>query len=247
MWIVRLALRRPYTIAVAAILIFLFGTLSIKSMLVDIFPAIDIPVVAVIWSYPGLSAEEMEKRVVFMTERTISTSVGGVQRIDSHSIPGVGLLRIYFQPGSDIGAAIAQISASTQTILRILPPGMQPPVILQFNASNVPVIQLTMSSDSLPEEKIFDYSLNFIRMKLFTISGLAIPAPYGGKSRQINVDIDPPLLNAKGLSAYDVVSALQASNLIMPAGSARIGNLEYNVSLNSSPTAVKDFNQLPIR
>ena len=247
MWIVRLALRRPYTIAVAAILILLFGVVSMMTMLVDIFPAIDIPVVGVIWNYPGLSAEEMEKRVIFMTERTISTSVGGVQRIDSHSIPGVGLLRVYFQPGSDIGAAIAQISASTQTILRILPPGMQPPVILQFNASNVPVIQLTMSSDSLPEEKIFDYSMNFIRLKLFTIPGLAIPAPYGGKSRQINVDIDPPLLNAKGLSAYDVVSALQSSNLIMPAGSARIGNLEYNVTLNSSPTSVKDFNELPIR
>jgi multidrug efflux pump subunit AcrB len=247
MWIVRLALRRPYTIAVAAILIFLFGILSVKSMLVDIFPTIDIPVVGVIWSYPGLSAEEMEKRVVFMTERTLSTSVNGIQRIDSHSIPGVGLLRVYFQPGSDIGAAIAQISASAQTILRILPPGMQPPVILQFNASNVPVIQLTLSSESLPEEKIFDYSMNFIRIKLYTIPGLAIPAPYGGKSRQINVDIDPQLLNAKGLSAYDVVSALQASNLIMPAGSARIGNLEYNVILNSSPNAVKDFNALPVR
>jgi multidrug efflux pump subunit AcrB len=179
MWIVRLALRRPYTIAVAATLIFLFGILSMKTLLIDIFPTIDIPVIGVIWSYPGLSAEEMEKRVVFMTERTISTSVGGIQKIESNSIPGVGQLKIYFQPGSDIGAAIAQISASTQTILRILPPGMQPPVILQSNASNVPVIQLTLSSDSLPEEKIFDYSMNFVRLKLFTIPGLAIPAPYG--------------------------------------------------------------------
>jgi multidrug efflux pump subunit AcrB len=247
MWIVRLALRRPYSVAVMAILIFIVGILSIKSMLVDIFPVIDIPVVAVVWSYTGLPAEDMERRVVLIHERAMSTTVSGIEKIESESIPGIGLLRIYFQPGTDIGSAIAQIAAVSSTVLRILPPGITPPNVVQFNASNVPVIQLTLTSDTLPEEKIFDYALNFIRIKLFTIPGLSTPAPYGGKSRQINVDVDPPRLNSKGLSPQDVVNALQASNLILPAGTARIGNLEYNVVLNSSPYTVEQFNQLPIK
>src|SRR2546421_5879897 len=157
MWIVRLALRRPYTIAVMALLILVLGTLSLTRMIVDIFPAIDIPVVAVVWNYPGLSAEEMERRVVIISERGFSTTVNGIERIESQSIPGIGLLKIYFQPGTDIGAAIAQIGALSSTILRLAPPGMQPPPLVQFNASNVPVAQLTASSATLPEDRIFDY------------------------------------------------------------------------------------------
>jgi multidrug efflux pump subunit AcrB len=247
MWIVRLALRRPYTIAVGAILIFILGFMSIFAMQVDIFPVIDIPVVGVVWSYPGLSAEDMERRVVLITERAISTTVNGVSSIESQSIPGIGLLRIYFQQGTDIGASIAQMSAVSSTILRILPPGIQPPVILQFNASNLPVAQLTVASDSLPEQTLFDYGLNFLRVRLFTIPGLSIPAPYGGLSRQINVDVDPNALLSRGLSPQDVVNALQTSNLILPAGTARIGNLEYNVNLNSSPRKVEQFNDIPVR
>ena len=247
MWIVRLALRRPYTVAVMALLILVLGALSASRMIVDIFPVIDIPVVAVAWNYPGLSPEDMERRVVLISERAYSTTVNGISRIESQSIPGIGLLKIYFQPGTEIGAAISQISSVSNTLLRIAPPGMQPPVIVQFNASNVPVAQLTASSKTLPEENIFDYGLNFIRVRLFTIPGLSTPAPFGGKNRQIMIDIDPAALSSRGLSPADVVNALQSSNVIIPAGTARIGQLEYNVTLNSSPRAIDQFNQIPLR
>lgn len=247
MWIVKLALKRPYTIAVMAVLIFLMGVLSLKSMLVDIFPVIDIPVVGVVWNYPGLSAVDMERRVVLLSERAYSSTVNGISKIESQSVPGIGLLRIYFQPGADIGSAIAQITSVSSTALRSMPPGMTPPVVVQFNASNVPVAQLTAFSDSMPEEQIFDYGLNFIRIKLFTIAGLSVPAPYGGKGRQINIDIDPGILDAKGLSPNDIVNALQASNIILPAGTARIGGFEYNIALNSSPENLEEFRRIPVK
>src|SRR5580698_10047255 len=247
MWIVRFALKRPYTVAVTCMLIFLMGILSLRSMLVDIFPVINIPVVGVVWTYNGLSAEDMERRVVIISERAFSSTVNGISRIESQSIPGIGLLRIYFQPDTDIGSAIAQISAVSQTILRITPPGMTPPIVIQFNASNLPVVQMTLESETLPEEKIFDYALNFIRIKLFTIPGLSTPAPYGGKQRQINIDVAPEVLSSKGLSPADVVTALQASNVILPAGTARIGKFEYNVLLNASPSAVELFGQIPVK
>jgi multidrug efflux pump subunit AcrB len=244
--LVRLSLRRPYTSAIAAMLVLLLGALSITRMIVDIFPVIDIPVVLVVWNYPGLTTEDMERRVVFISERAYSTTVNGISRIESQSIPGTGILKVYFQPGTEIGGAIAQISSVNSSILRIAPPGMQPPAVIQFNASNVPVVQLTMSSKTLTEQQIYDYSLNFIRVKLFTIPGLSTPGPFGGKQRQINVDVDPALLAVKGFSLTDVVNALQASNVIVPAGTARIGDREYNVQLNSSPSAVDRFNELPI-
>lgn len=247
MWIVRLALRRPYSVAVMAFLILIMGILSIKSMNVDIFPVIDIPVVTEVWNYPGLSAAEMEKRVTLLSERGISTTVNGVERIESVSQPGTGILRVYFQKGSDIGAAIAQMSATAATTLRLMPPGMTPPTILQFNASNLPVAQITMKSKTLPEDKIFDYGLNFIRVRLFTVPGLATPAPFGGKTREIVVDVDPKSTNAKGLSTMDVVNALQTSNIILPAGTARMGTREYNIMMNSSPDLVSQFNDLPVK
>ncbi len=243
---VRLALRRPYTSAIAAMLIVLMGVMSVSRMIVDIFPTIDIPVVMVVWNYPGLTTEDMERRVVFITERAYSTTVNGIQRIESQSIPGVGMLKVYFQPGTEIGGAIAQITAVNNSILRGAPPGMQPPAVIQFNASNVPVVQATLSSKTLSEQQIFDYSLNFIRIKLFTIPGLSTPAPFGGKSRQIIVALDQDRMVAKGFSAVDVVNALQATNVIVPAGTARIGDREYNVQLNSSPSLVERFNQLPL-
>jgi multidrug efflux pump subunit AcrB len=244
--LVRLALRRPYTSAIAALLILLMGALSITRMIVDIFPVIDIPVVLVVWNYNGLTTEDMERRVVFISERAYSTTVNGISRIESQSIPSIGILKVYFQPGTDIGGAIAQITSVNNSILRGAPPGMQPPGVIQFNASNVPVVQMTLSSKTLTEQQIYDYSLNFIRIRLFTIPGLSTPGPFGGKSRQINVDLDQSRLQAKGFAPVDVVNALQASNVIVPAGTARLGEREYNVQLNSSPTAVERFNALPI-
>lgn len=247
MWIVRLALRRPYTIAVFALMLVLGGIFSLRGMLIDIFPVIDIPVVGVIWNYPGLSAQDIERRVTSYSERGITTTVNGISKIESTSTPGTGLMKIFFQQGSDIGAAIAQITSSVQTILRVMPPGMQPPMIVQLNASNVPVAQITVTGAGVPEEKLYDFGLNFIRLKLFTIPGLASPAPYGGKGRQINVEVRPETLAARGLSPYDVVAALQSQNIILPAGSARIGNFEYNMSLNSSPELLEELARIPIR
>jgi len=247
MWIVRLALRRPYTIAVMCLLIALGGFLSLKSMLVDIFPVIDIPVVGVVWNYPGLSAENMEKRVTLYSERGMTTTVDGISKIESTSIPGTGIVKVYFQPGTNIGSAIAQITAASNSIVRAMPPGMTPPAVIRANASSVPVAQLTIYSDTLPEEKLFDYGLNFIRLKLFTVPGLATPAPYGGKGRQINVDVNPVVLNAKGLSPTDVMNALTAQNIILPAGSARIGSFDYDVALNSSPELLDEFKKIPVK
>jgi multidrug efflux pump subunit AcrB len=244
--LVRVALRRPYTMAIAALLIMLMGALSVSRMLVDIFPTIDIPVVFVAWSYNGLSAEDMERRVVLISERSYSTTVNGIDRIESLSIPGTGILKIYFQPGSDIGGAIAQISAQSNAILRIAPPGMSPPNIIQFNASNVPVVQVTLESKTLPEQQLSDWANNFLRLRLFTIQGLSMPGAYGGKNRQIIVEVDSAKAATKGLSQMDVVNALGATNVIIPAGIARIGPKEYNVQLNSSPQLVSQFNDLPV-
>ncbi|MBI1751730.1 MAG: efflux RND transporter permease subunit [Acidobacteria bacterium] len=247
MWIVRLALRRPYTTAVMCLLVLMMGMLSIQRMAVDIFPSIDIPVVAVVWQYGGLSPEEMERRVVTISERAMSTTVNGIERIESQSIQGIGLLRVYFQPGTDIGAAIAQISAISGPILRIMPPGMTAPAVIQFNASNVPVVQLAARSDTLPEQQIVDYASNFIRIRLFTIPGLSTPLPYGGKQRQVSVDIDTAKLAARGLSPADVVNALSAENVITPAGSARMGSREIPVLTNSSPASIEEFRGLPLK
>ncbi len=233
MWIVRLALRRPYTVAVLCLLIFIFGWLSAKRMRVDIFPNIDIPVVIVVWNYPGLPAEDMERRVVVISERAYSSSVSGITRIDSQSILGLGLLKVYFEPDADIGGAIAQITGVSLTASRIMPPGITPPTIIRYNASNVPVAQLTVTSDTLSEQQLYDYGLNFIRLRLFTIPGLSTPAPFGGRFRQIMVDLDPVKVAAKGLSSQDVVQAVLQSNVLVPAGTAQIGKTEYDVTLNS--------------
>ena len=243
---VRLVLRRPYTAAIAALLIALLGVLSVTRMIVDIFPVIDIPVVLVVWFYPGLSATDMERRVIVISERAYSTTVNGISRIESQSIPGTGILKVYFQPGTDVGASIAQVNAVNSTIIHIAPPGMSPPTVIQYNAANVPVVQMTISSKTLPEQQLADYALNFIRIKLFTIPGLSSPAPFGGKTREIMIYVDPAKLSAKGLSAGSVLTALQNSNVIVPAGTARIGSHEYNVSLNSSPEAVEEFKNIPI-
>src|SRR5436190_9126441 len=244
--LVKLALRRPYTMAIAAMLIILMGFLSVTRMIVDIFPTIDIPVVYVAWSFNGLNAEDMERRVVLVSERAYSTTVNGIDHIESLSIPGQGILKIFFQPGTDIGGAIAQISAQSNAVLRIAPPGMQPPNIIQFNASNVPVVQVVLNSKTLPEQMLSDYANQFMRLRLFTIPGLSIPGAFGGKQRQIIVEVDPAAASSKGLSQMDVVNSLGFSNVIVPAGIARLGPKEYNIQLNSSPRVVDQFNALPV-
>ena len=244
--LVRVALRRPYTMAVAAMLIMLMGAISVTRMVVDIFPTIDIPVVYVAWSYNGLNAEDMERRVVLVAERAYSTTVNGIERIESLSIPGQGILKIYFQQGANVGAAIAQISAQSNAVLRIAPPGMQPPNIIQFNASNVPVVQVTLNSKTLAEQLLSDYANQFLRLRLFTIPGLSIPGAFGGKQRQIIVEVDTAKASSKGLSQMDVVNAMGTTNVIVPAGIARLGPNEYNIQLNSSPKIVDQFNYLPV-
>src|SRR5271155_5692674 len=247
MWIVRLALRRPLSVAVMALLMLVLGVLSFGLMNVDIFPSIDLPVVLVVWNYPGLSAFDVERRMVFISERAYSTTVNGIEHIESESINGIGLLKVYFQPGSDIGGAIAQINAVSETILSNLPRGIEPPQIISFNASNVPVAQLNIYSDTLSTARLFDYGLNFIRIQLFTIPGFSSPAPMGGVSRSVMVNLDPTLLYGNGLSAYDVGNALAAENVVIPSGTAKMGNYEDNIDINMSVPRVKDFNGLPVK
>ncbi len=230
-----------------ALLMLVLGVLSFGLMNVDIFPSIDLPVVLVVWNYPGLSAFDVERRMVFISERAYSTTVNGIEHIESESINGIGLLKVYFQPGTDIGGAIAQINAVSETILSNLPRGVEPPQIISFNASNVPVAQLNIFSDVLSTAKLFDYGLNFIRIQLFTIPGFSSPAPLGGVSRAVMVNLDPTALYANGLSAFDVGNALAANNVVIPSGTAKMGNYEYNVDLNMSVSKVSDFNQLPIK
>ena len=247
MWIVRLALRRPYTFTVMAILIVLMGIVTISRMATDIFPKIDIPVVSVIWSFPGVAPEEMEKRFVTVTERAMTTTVNDIEHIESQSYNGVSVIKVFFHEGAKVEAGVAQITSITQTLLRILPPGTTPPLILQYSASNVPILQLGLTSKTLSEQQLYDLGLNFIRTQLATVQGAQIPLPYGGKSRQVMVDIDPQKLFGKGLSPADVSNALNAQNVILPAGTQKIGDREYNVRLNSSPELLQALNDLPIK
>src|SRR3981081_1981441 len=222
MWIVRLALRRPYTFTVMAILIVLMGIVTITRMATDIFPKIDIPVVSVIWSFPGVAPEEMEKRVCTVFERAMTTTVNDIEHIESQSYNGIAIIHVYFQPNAQIEMGIAQITALSQTLLRALPPGMFPPSILKYDASSVPILQIGLQSKTLSEQQIFDYGQNFIRTQLAMIQGAAIPLPYGGKYRQIMVHLNPDALYAKQLSPADVSIALSLQNLILPAGTAKI-------------------------
>jgi len=247
MWIVRLALRRPYTFAVFALLILILGAYSIVTMPTDIFPNIDIPVVTVVWNYSGLSAQEMSTRIVFNSERGVTTTVSDVEHIESQSLNGVGLIKIFFQPHVDIGNAVAQVTAICQVQLRQLPPGTTPPFIIQYNASSVPILMLGLSGNGLDEQRLFDLGQNTIRTQLATIEGAQTPFPYGGKQRQIQVDIDPPALQAKGLSPADVVNAISTQNLVVPSGTMKIDRFEYAIETNSAPSVVEQLNNLPIR
>jgi multidrug efflux pump subunit AcrB len=247
MWIVRLALRRPYTFVVVSLLIAILGVTAILTMPVDIFPYIDIPVVSIVWSYNGLSPEEMEKRMVTIFERAMTTTVNDIEHIESQSYAGVSVTRVYFQPNAKVELALSQVTAIAQTLLRIFPPGSTPPSIIKYDASAVPVLQLALQSDSLAEQDLFDLGANFIRTQLATIQGASVPLPFGGKSRTVMVDLNPDALFAKQLSPADISTALGNQNLILPAGSAKIGDKDYQVKLNSSPRLVDEMNGMPVK
>ncbi len=245
--LVRIALSKPYTFVVMAILIALFGVLSWFRTPTDIFPNIGIPVISVVWTYNGLPPDDMSGRIVYYYERTLTAQVGEIRHIESQSLPGYGVVKIFFQPGVNIEAALAQVTAASQTVLKLLPAGVTPPYVLTYNASSVPILQLALSSKTLPQSRLFDYGQNFIRPQLATVAGAAIPSPYGGKVRQIQVDIDQHKLQAYGLSGQDVVDALSRQNLITPVGTEKIGKFEYVVALNDAPTAIATLNDLPIK
>ena len=246
MWIVKIALQRPYTFIVLAILILLMGVFAILRMARDIFPNINIPVVAAIWNYTGLQPDEMATRIILFSERTAQTTVNDVEHTESQSLNSIAVVKYFFQPGASEELSFAQITGVSQTQLRSSPPGTTPPFILAYNASTVPIIQLALSSDSLSEAEIFDLGNNIVRTGLSTIPGAAMPYPYGGKQRQVQVDLDPSALRSKGLSASDVTNAIAAQNLILPAGTQKIGDLEYYIGVNASPTKVAEMNDLPI-
>jgi len=247
MWIVRLALRRPYTFVVFALLILILGIFSIESMPTDIFPNIDIPVVTVIWGYNGLSADQMANRIVTNAERGITTSVNDIEHIESQSLVGFSIIKIYFHPHVNIGQAVAQVTAVSQVQLRSLPPGTTPPFVIQYNASSVPVMQLGLSGPGLNEAQLNDLATTTIRIQLATIEGAQSPFPYGGKQRQIQVDLDPDALQARGLSPADVTTAIASQNLIAPAGTMKLDRFEYQVETNSAPSLVSALNDLPIK
>jgi CzcA family heavy metal efflux pump len=230
-----------------SILIFVLGIVSIETMSTDVFPTIDIPVVTVIWTYSGTSPDEMEKRFTTISERAMTTTVNDIEHIESQSVSGISIIKIFFQPGAKVEAAVAQVTAVSQTILRVLPPGTMPPFVLQFSASSVPILQAVLSSDKLSEADLYDIGLNFVRTQLATVQGAQVPAPYGGKARQIMVDLDLGQLYAKGLSPTDVVNALTAQNLILAAGTAKVGTTDYIVRTNASPTVLQELNDLPIK
>ena len=247
MWLVRVALRRPYTFVAGAILIFIAGVVAIMTMPVDIFPAIPLPVATVIWQYTGMSPVEMEERIVTPVERSYSVTVNDIEHIESQALTGVAVIKIYFQPTADVATGVAQITAASQSNTRTLPPGITPPIILRFNATDVPVLQIGVGSTTMSAAQLNDYTLNTIRPPLASAQGASIPYPYGGAPRVINVDLDLARLYAKGLSPSDVSAAVNAQNVILPAGSAKLGTREYNVRLNSSPDVLAQLNDLPIK
>ena len=247
MWIVRLALSRPYTFVVMAVLIAILGGTAIVTMPVDIFPYIDIPIVSVLWVYSGLSPEEMEKRVVTGFERSLTSNVNDIEHIESQSYNGYAVVKIYFHPNVKIDMAVAQVTATMQTGLRQMPPGMFPANVLKYDAASVPILQLGLSSKTLSEQEIFDMGNNFIRTPLGTVQGASVSYPFGGKQRSVMVDLNLDELYAKQLSPIDVSNALTLQNLILPAGTAKLAETEYQIRVNSSPVLLDDLNNLPIK
>ncbi|MDE1932432.1 efflux RND transporter permease subunit [Bradyrhizobium sp.] len=247
MWIVLTALRRPYTFVVLSLLIAIFGVLASLRTPTDIFPNINVPVVSVVWTYTGLLPNDMSGRVIYYYERFLTAQVGDIEHIESQSLSGYGVVKIFFQKGVNIRTALAQVTAASQTVLKLLPPGITPPYVLSYNAATVPILQLALSSDTLPEMKLFDLGQNFIRPQLATVQGAAVPSPYGGQILQVQIDLDQQAMQSHGVSAEDVVNAVSAQNLILPAGDQKIGKFDWNVSLNASPVNLAKINDLPVK
>jgi CzcA family heavy metal efflux pump len=246
-WIVQIALRRPYTFIVLSLLIAIFGTVSALKTPTDIFPNINVPVVAVVWTYNGLLPNDMSGRVTYYYERYLSAQVGDIEHIESQSLQGYSVIKIFFQKNVNIRAALAQVTAASQTVLKLLPPGITPPYVLSYNAATVPILQLALSSNSLPQMKLFDLGQNFIRPQLATVAGAAVPSPYGGQIRDVQIDLDQHAMQARNVSAQDLVDAVSAQNLILPAGDEKIGKFDWNVSLNASPVMLQKINDLPVK
>src|SRR5271154_2535966 len=246
-WIVLTALKRPYTFVVLAVVIAIFGLRAAFLTPTDIFPNINIPVVSVVWTYNGLLPNDMSGRVTYYYERTLSAQVGDIEHIESQSLNGYGVVKIFFQKDVDISAALAQVTAASQTVLKLLPPGITPPYVLSYNASSVPILQLALSSKRLPQMKLFDLGQNFIRPQLATVAGAAVPSPYGGKILQVQVDLDQNAMQAHNVTADDVVNTISVQNLILPAGDEKVGKFDWNVALNASPVLLEKINDLPVR
>jgi CzcA family heavy metal efflux pump len=246
-WVVQIALRRPYTFVVVSFLIAIFGALAAVRTPTDIFPNINIPVVSVVWTYNGLLPNDMSGRVVYYYERTLTAQVGDIEHIESQSLNSYGVVKIFFQKGVNIRTALAQVTAASQTVLKLLPPGITPPYVLSYNAATVPILQLALSGKGLPQMRLFDLGQNFIRPQLATVAGAAVPSPYGGKILQAQVDLDQRAMQAHNISATDVVNAISAQNLVLPAGDAKIGKFDWNVALNASPVLLDKINDLPVK
>src|SRR5499426_2363108 len=247
MGIVRFALRFPHTFYVVAALILFLGVAAIRTMPTDIFPEIRIPVVTVIWSYTGLNTIEMEQRVTTYSQYAISANVSGIKNIEAQTMMGLSVQKIFFQPDVNLDLAIAQVVAATNAIRALMPPGIQPPIVVQFNASSVPVLQISLSSDRLNEQQLYDYGIYRMRQQLAPIPGITLPTPAGGKYRQIMVDIDPAKLVAKGLTPLDVVNAVNAQSLTLPSGTAKMGDKQYTVRTNATPASIDDLNNIPVK
>jgi len=246
MWIVALALRRPYTFVVMALLIIILTPLVVYRTPTDIFPDINIPVISVVWNYSGLAPKDMADRVVTVSERGITITVNDIEHIESQSLNGVGVIKIFFRPGTNIQLALSQVTAIVQTATRQLPPGTTPPLVITYTASSTPIIQLGLSSKTLPEQELFDLGNSFLRSQLATVQGASLPFPYGGKQRQIQVDLDLPKLQSYGLAPVDIVNAVNAQNLVLPSGTTKIGPLEYPVEMNGTPETIDELNVLPM-
>ncbi|KVF57412.1 RND transporter [Burkholderia cepacia] len=247
MWIVNLALRRPYTFIVMAIMIVLATPLALMRTPVDVLPAINIPVISVIWNYSGFSATEMTNRITSVHERILTTTVNNIQHVESTSLPGIAVVKVFLQPGANVQTAIAQTVSSAQAIVRQMPQGATPPLVITYSASSIPVIQLGLSSKTLSEQSLADIALNFLRPQLITVPGVQIPFPYGGRTRVVAIDLDPQALLAKGLTPADIVNAVNAQNLVLPTGTAKMGQTEYRIDTTASADTVADINNLPVQ
>src|SRR5579859_2001924 len=247
MWIVALALRRPYTFVVMALLIIILTPLVVYRTPTDIFPDINIPVISVVWNYSGLAPKDMADRVVTVSERGITITVNDIEHIESQSLNGVGVIKIFFRPGTNIQLALSQVTAIAQTSTRQLPPGTTPPLVITYTASSTPIIQLGLSSKTLPEQELFDLGNSFLRSQLATVQGASLPFPYGGKQRQIQVDLDLPRLQSYGLTPVDIANAVNAQNLVVPSGTTKLGPTEYSVEMNGTPATIEELNALPVR